>query len=216
MSGASASSRLGDIFQLRSRPLPFTPTRATRLCGWPEGTISAAAAAQALASRPPAASRLTCPRLTAAGCPKQGHTRKRRGGRGLMQLMRQGPRPRVTPRTLRLGVLGAAELEGDHDLGDATEQSEEADPDQQQRSLYREVLLGGPEAEQDLQDAGHHAQPPGAVDLPGAGGCDDVERAPEDEQQPQDRGERAERVIALGESPAGAEGKDDAHHDVQP
>src|ERR1700756_516165 len=116
-----------------------------------------------------------------------------------MPLTRQGPRSRLTPRTLRLGMLGAAELEGDHDLRDATEQGEEADPDQQQRSLYRAVLLGGPETEQDLQDADHQAKPPSGVDLPGADGGDDVERALEDEQQPQDRGERPERVVGPGE-----------------
>src|ERR1700753_3027896 len=77
----------------------------------------------------------------------------------------------------RSGLLGAAELEGDQDLRDATEQGEEPDPDQQQRSLYRAVLLGGPETEQDLQDADHQAKPPGGVDFPGADRGDDVERA---------------------------------------
>src|SRR5204862_868326 len=48
----------------------------------------------------------------------------------------------LTPRALRLGVLRTAELEGDHDLRDAAEQGEETDPDQQERSLYRAVLLG--------------------------------------------------------------------------
>jgi hypothetical protein len=51
----------------------------------------------------------------------------------------------------------------------------------------RQVLLGGTEAEQDLQDPGHHAQPPDAVDATGVDGGDDVQRAAEDEQQPQDR-----------------------------
>ena len=32
---------------------------------------------------------------------------------------------------LALGALGVAELEGDHDLRDAAEQGEEADPDQE-------------------------------------------------------------------------------------
>ena len=45
-----------------------------------------------------------------------------------------GPEARVDAATLRLRVLGAAELEGDHDLRDAAEHGEEADPDQQQRS----------------------------------------------------------------------------------
>jgi hypothetical protein len=43
--------------------------------------------------------------------------------------------------------------------------------------LYRAVLLGGPETEQDLQDADQQAKPPGGVDLPDADGGDDVERA---------------------------------------
>src|SRR6516162_11935396 len=105
----------------------------------------------------------------------------------------------MMPRTLRLGVLDVAELEGDHDLRDAAEQGEEADPDQQQRSLYRAVLLGGPETDKDLQDAGHQAKPPHGVDLPGADRGNDVERALEDEQQAQDRGERPERVVGPGE-----------------
>jgi hypothetical protein len=37
----------------------------------------------------------------------------------------------LTSRVLRLGVLRVAELEGDHDLRDAAEQGEEANPDQQ-------------------------------------------------------------------------------------
>src|SRR5690242_21925552 len=85
-----------------------------------------------------------------------------------MRLTRQGPRRRLTPRTFRLGMLGVAELEGDHDLRDAAEQGEEADPEQQQRSLYRTVLLGGPETEQDLQDADHQAKPPHGSRRPAA------------------------------------------------
>ena len=55
---------------------------------------------------------------------------------------------------LLLTPLAAADFEGDDDLGDPAEQGEEPDPDQQQRPFYRQILLGGPEAEQDLQDAG--------------------------------------------------------------
>src|SRR5215472_17878651 len=59
------------------------------------------------------------------------------------------------PRRVPLGALAAPELEGDDDLRDAAEQGEEPDPQQQERAARREPLLGGPEAEHELQDAGH-------------------------------------------------------------
>src|SRR5690349_8127593 len=51
-----------------------------------------------------------------------------------------------------LGVLAAPDLEGYDDLGDAAEQGEEPDPEQQERATGGEQLLGGPEAEHELQD----------------------------------------------------------------
>src|ERR1700745_2140909 len=44
-----------------------------------------------------------------------------------------------------LGALAGADLERDDDLGDPAEQGEEPDPQQQQRSPRRELLLRGPE-----------------------------------------------------------------------
>ncbi len=51
---------------------------------------------------------------------------------------------------LRLPALQAAHLERQEDVGEAPEQREEPDPDQQQQCPCGELLLGDPEAEQDL------------------------------------------------------------------
>src|SRR6185369_14479535 len=108
------------------------------------------------------------------------------------------------------------ELERDDDLGDAAEQGEEPDPQQHQRRAGGEHLLGVPKAEQDQQDAGHQAEPPGAADLPGRDGADDVERAIEDKQQPNHRGQRPEGVDRVGERPDRADQEQDPQQDVRP
>ena len=74
-------------------------------------------------------------------------------------------------------MLAGAHLESDDDLRDPAEQGEEPDPEQQERSSCGELLLRGPEAQHDLQDAGHQAEPPGAIDVLGDDSGDDVERA---------------------------------------
>jgi hypothetical protein len=50
-------------------------------------------------------------------------------------------------------VLRALELEGEHDLVDAVEQRQDADPDDQQRGADSDQLLRGPKTDEDLQDA---------------------------------------------------------------
>src|SRR5258708_26149206 len=47
-------------------------------------------------------------------------------------------------------ALQAAHFERQKDVGEAPEQREEPDPDEQQQRLGGELLLGDPEAEQDL------------------------------------------------------------------
>src|SRR5262249_50651152 len=60
----------------------------------------------------------------------------------------------------QLGALAVPDLERYEDLRDAPEQSEEPDKQQQEFSLCGEPLLRDPEAEQELQDADHQAEPP--------------------------------------------------------
>src|SRR5215831_15669957 len=103
---------------------------------------------------------------------------------------------------VRLAVaLAAPDLERDDDLRYPAEQGEEPNPQQQERPAGGEQLLGGPEAEHELQDADHQAEPPGAADFPGHEGGDDVERALEDEQQPQHGGEGPEGAEGVDERP---------------
>src|SRR5271166_5026246 len=116
----------------------------------------------------------------------------------------------------RLAVLAAPELERYDDLGDAAEQGEEPDPQQQQRRPGGKHLLGGPETEQDEQDADYQAEPPGAADLPGRDGVDDVERAIKDKQQPNHRGQRPEGIDRVGERPDRAHQEEDPQQDVRP
>src|SRR5260370_7533889 len=103
------------------------------------------------------------------------------------------PSRRAAPLTVRLrtassdcGLLApeVAHLERQKDVGEAPEQREEPDPDQQEQRPRGKLLLGDPEAEQDLQHARDHAQPPGWVDLPREGGRDKADAAPEDPQPP--------------------------------
>jgi hypothetical protein len=119
--------------------------------------------------------------------------------RGYLRSIRQGEVPladvlEAITRAETLLAPEAVHLERQKDVGEAPEQREEPDPDQQQQRPRGKLLLGDPEAEQDLYHARDHAQPPGGVDLPRGDRGDQVEAAAEDEQQPEDRGQRPERA----------------------
>ena len=64
-------------------------------------------------------------------------------------------------------ALAAADLERDDDLGNAAEQGEEPYPQQQERPAGGEPLLEAQKPSKSSRMPGQHAQPPGAVDVPG-------------------------------------------------
>src|SRR5260370_911254 len=70
---------------------------------------------------------------------------------------------------LVLAALRAAELEGEHDLGDAAEHGEEPDPDQQQHGRGGGPLRGDPETKKELWDAPVNPEPQEVIGLPPGG-----------------------------------------------
>src|SRR5271166_851737 len=116
----------------------------------------------------------------------------------------------------QLALLRALELECEHDFGDAAEQCQQPGPDDQQRGAVADQLLGGPEADQDLQDARYHAKPPGAVDDPGFDRRDEDEGPLQDQQQPDDGGQGPEGAERIDECPDRSGEEDDPHQDMRP
>jgi hypothetical protein len=99
-------------------------------------------------------------------------------------------------------VAGMANTEGQKDLVEASEQGQEAYPEQDQiRPLgqgVHPVRPRHPERQQDQQDPGGQVDPPVGVDRPRHHPPDDLEGAVEDKDQPQHRGQGEEGVDPAG------------------
>src|SRR4029453_5817729 len=84
------------------------------------------------------------------------------------------------------------------DVPDAADHGERRHPrDKEDRAAA--VVAGGPEPEHDLDDSRNKWQPPPPDLAAHRDGHDDVERPGEDEEEAEDRGERAERVAGMDE-----------------
>src|SRR5260370_42652292 len=93
---------------------------------------------------------IAAPAGAIAGTRTGGSRRRQRGQRGAC------PRPVgsvLLALTGGLLTLDAVHLERQKDVGEASEQREESNPDQQQHGPCGDLLLGDPEAEQELEHA---------------------------------------------------------------
>ena len=103
-------------------------------------------------------------------------------------------------------------MERRHELDDAVHESRRADPDDEQECLVPEVA-GRPEGEQDLHDARDQADPPelGRADEESD---HDLEGPAQEQEEGEDRGQRLEGVLGMGEG-GDADGHEcDPEHDV--
>src|SRR6476646_7609007 len=86
-------------------------------------------------------------------------------------------------------LLQPVQLEGEDDLGDAAEETSEADPEHEQERLAAVLLEArpcGPEAEPELDDPDDELQPPDLDLVPRRDRDDDVERPLENEEERDD------------------------------